>query len=143
MEERWKLIISDLKKLIVPVSIFVSYLLVGQYFLYTLCPTVLITGFPCPGCGMTRALFAFLRGNFTAAWRLHPFVYVLLAYCICFCVRRYILLKECKNHGKYLMGILCLMFAFYIYRMIRYFPGNPPISYYYGSWLYRIWSLLN
>lgn len=142
MKERWELIKSDLKKIIIPVGIFMSYLLVGRHFLYTLCPTVLITGFPCPGCGMTRALFAFLRGNFVAAWRVHPFIYVLMVYGTCFVVRRYILRKECKNDGRYLIWILCLMFVFYIYRMIRYFPGNTPMSYYYGSWFYRIWSII-
>ncbi len=31
------------------------------------------TGLPCPGCGMTRALSALCRGQFTASWALHPF----------------------------------------------------------------------
>ncbi len=43
------------------------------------------TGFPCPGCGMTRAVLAALHGDFSAAFAYHPlwillpvFTYLLL-----------------------------------------------------------------
>lgn len=48
------------------------------------CPFRNLTGFPCPGCGMTRAWFAFLRLDILAAFRYHPMFWsvpVLLAYC--------------------------------------------------------------
>lgn len=32
-----------------------------------------LTGYPCPGCGMTRALTALGHLDFGRAWRLHPF----------------------------------------------------------------------
>lgn len=34
-----------------------------------------MTGFPCPGCGLTRAMFMVLRGDFAGAWKMHPFIY--------------------------------------------------------------------
>lgn len=34
-----------------------------------------LVGAPCPGCGMTRACLALLRGDAGAAWRLHPAVF--------------------------------------------------------------------
>jgi Protein of unknown function (DUF2752) len=36
------------------------------------CPFAAVTGFPCPGCGMTRALLALVRGDWREAWRQHP-----------------------------------------------------------------------
>lgn len=45
------------------------------------CPLLHLTGIPCAGCGMTRALFAFFHGNIVAAFRCHPlFVLPLLAW---------------------------------------------------------------
>ena len=38
----------------------------------TLCPFRLLTGLPCPGCGMGHALVLALRGDFSASWRFHP-----------------------------------------------------------------------
>lgn len=37
-----------------------------------LCPTAFFFGVPCPGCGLTRASLALLRGDFAAALRFHP-----------------------------------------------------------------------
>lgn len=31
-----------------------------------------VTGLPCPGCGLSRALLALARGEWALAWRLHP-----------------------------------------------------------------------
>ena len=36
------------------------------------CPLRLATGVPCPTCGMTRALWAAARFDFSAAFRFHP-----------------------------------------------------------------------
>jgi len=38
----------------------------------TICPFALCTGTACPGCGMTRAASALLRGDFDVAMALHP-----------------------------------------------------------------------
>ena len=45
----------------------------------TLCPLRLLTGHPCPGCGMGHALVAGLRGDFSASWGFHPLGPPLLA----------------------------------------------------------------
>jgi hypothetical protein len=46
---------------------------------FILCPFRRLTGVPCPGCGMTRALAHLAKGEWTAALRDHPLAPVLAA----------------------------------------------------------------
>lgn len=43
-----------------------------------LCPSAGWLGIPCPGCGLTRATIALLRGDVAEALRFHPLVFVAL-----------------------------------------------------------------
>lgn len=43
----------------------------------TFCPFALCTGTACPGCGMTRAGSALLRGDVSGALTLHPLVFLI------------------------------------------------------------------
>lgn len=53
-------------------------LLVGAAVLFAawwkvpLCPFAMAFGIPCPGCGLSRAAFALLRGDVHAALAVHP-----------------------------------------------------------------------
>ena len=46
---------------------------------YPRCPSKLLTGFDCPGCGSLRALHSGLNGDFAAAWHYNPAVFFGLA----------------------------------------------------------------
>lgn len=37
------------------------------------CPVLELTGHPCPGCGLTRATFAMMRGDLKGMIHFHPF----------------------------------------------------------------------
>jgi hypothetical protein len=39
---------------------------------YAICPFAVFSGLPCPGCGMSRSLFALLQGNLALALHYHP-----------------------------------------------------------------------
>jgi len=41
------------------------------------CPFELLTGIPCPGCGMTRALRLAFRGNIWASFGMNPLMYLI------------------------------------------------------------------
>ena len=42
-----------------------------------LCPLRRVTGVWCPGCGLTRAAGWLVHADWTAAWKLHPWVFAL------------------------------------------------------------------
>ncbi|GAB4468852.1 MAG: hypothetical protein OHK0029_41350 [Armatimonadaceae bacterium] len=45
----------------------------------SLCLFHLLTGLPCPGCGMTRSVVSCAHGNWQTAWSFHPFGPVVFA----------------------------------------------------------------
>ena len=62
---------ANLRRKLLCLAVVALVLLLWQQFQL---PCVLrsILGFPCPGCGMTRAWLAALRLDFPAAFRWHP-----------------------------------------------------------------------
>jgi hypothetical protein len=42
------------------------------------CPILAATGIPCPGCGLTRAIMALVRGDFVQSFQIHAFASIFL-----------------------------------------------------------------
>lgn len=106
-------------------SIFAGYL-----------PFGLDHGISCPACGLTRAGIRLLHLDFKGAWKMHPFIYAFAAGVVIFAWKRYI----CKKPiGKWFKTgcVVCvvLMVIYYVWRMYRYFPDQPPMSYYHYNLL--------
>lgn len=51
--------------------------LFALWLFLTGCPINRLTGLPCPGCGMSRALFCLVKLDFAGAWYYHPLVFFL------------------------------------------------------------------
>jgi hypothetical protein len=67
------------------IVLFITWFLVREGAMRTsgfengpiLCPIRLLTGYPCPGCGGTRAMGAISLGDFERAWSLNPITFVI------------------------------------------------------------------
>ncbi len=130
LKEAADLLFQDIKNMKISILLIVVYFLLNRILFPVSCAWVAITGFPCPGCGLTRAGMEFLKGNFKEAFQIHPFIYVIIVLGIQFCIYRYILKRSQKVFVKYSIVVVSAMLCFYIYRMLFLFPGDPPMSYY-------------
>jgi hypothetical protein len=54
----------------------------SQYLWIPKCPTKLLLGIDCPGCGCQRAIHAFLHGDVRAAIHYNPFIVFALPYAL-------------------------------------------------------------
>lgn len=91
------------------------------------CPMVILTGLPCPGCGMTRAILCLFTGRLAEAWQYNPCVYLWLAAAVYVCRERYICGRPVKGIRWLAGGIAAVMICCYLYRMMTVFPGEPPM----------------
>lgn len=123
----WK----DIKDMKWAIMVIIAYFALGWKYLYSLCPVVVITGFPCPGCGLTRAGFRLLQLDFAGAFWIQPFIYLIALFIGFFGWNRYIKKQKMGIYLKsFLIVIMIGMIVFYIWRMAKFFPGDPPMSYY-------------
>lgn len=139
----WKILKSDIYEARVVILVFVLYFLFFRYILHSICPVVLTIGIPCPGCGMTRAAFCVLRLDFACAWETHPFIFPIILLAAVFCWNRYVRGRERQPALRNCAAVVGIaMILFYVWRMYEFFPGDPPMSYYSGNLLSRVWAVL-
>lgn len=81
-------------------------------------------GIPCPSCGMTRAMFAFLNGDFKASLQYNPMLLSLPVLIIMF------LFEDKLFHGKFrtisIITLVIIVLGFlvnYIFKLILFFGG--------------------
>ncbi len=113
---------DKLKRIIVPAVLSIlGYMLVAT-FLGSLCPFRQMTGFSCPGCGMTRAYRALLSGDIRGAFYYHPLFFLIPPGAL-------LIFNEEKVPPKVyniiLFIIACLFVAVYIIRMSS---GSPVMN---------------
>ena len=86
------------------------------------CPVLMITGFYCPGCGMTRAGKALFQGDFSSSFTYHPFAFIfgtgwLFLLAQLFLperIRKIIIAKSAFLEGKIpLIPLLFILFLFF------------------------------
>ncbi len=106
------------------------YYVVTRLVFRAFCPMVIITGLPCPGCGLSRAVWFFLTGQFARSFSLHPLGVFWLALLMYAAVERYGAGRRISKGLCVGLVILCAAtLCLYGYRMAVIFPDRPPVSY--------------
>lgn len=86
------------------------------------CPVQRLTGIGCPGCGLSRAAAALVRGDFAGALRLHPMVYVLPPVVLFVLFGKKPLLGSKTRERVLLWGVIALWIAIWAARLIARDP---------------------
>ena len=118
-------------------GIALSYFILMQ-FTYSTCPLLMLTGLPCPFCGMTRAGFSLLHGNFALAFKVQPMIYGAVLLAAAFIVVRYFTDKKLSCLKPWVIFFFAVLILVYICRMIRFFPDEWPMYYYEDNLLRRL-----
>ena len=123
-----ELVLSDLKMIFVPAIVILVYFIAADLVFHTSCPFAIMTGLPCPGCGITRAALLVLQFRFADAARMNFTVYLWIAVAVFFVINRYFLEKKEFPFWIFIpVGIA--MLGLWLYRMVNVFPGPAPMEY--------------
>ncbi len=71
----YSLMFSPLGSVVAPVLLAAAAMLPSNGLGIRVCLFRILSGLPCPGCGLTRALSSLLHGDWAAAFSYHPFVF--------------------------------------------------------------------
>lgn len=109
---------------------FAVYYVIVHAVFDAFCPLLVVTGFPCAGCGLTRAGLYLLRGNITQAARVNPSIFLVIIFLLYCGYFRYLQGGRIKGLPLALGILVTVTLAIYIYRMHLYFPDRAPYVYY-------------
>ena len=130
MKKIGKRIWTDIKNYYIGIIVFLIYSVIIRKVFHAFCPLLIITGFPCAGCGMTRAIYCFMTGQFVRGMNLNPAAPFWLMWFAFFIIERYVLGRDSKWIMR-MLGIVCaISLVIYLYRMITQFPAAPPMTFY-------------
>lgn len=113
-------------------AIFMYWLIVRLLF-GEFCPFRLLTGYPCPGCGLTRGCLSLLAFQFGESLAWNPAAAFWVVSIGFFLVRRYIL--GAGTGPLLFVPAAVATLAVYCYRMAAGFPGKEPMTYFGGNLL--------
>lgn len=97
----------------------------------SLCPFKMVTGFPCPGCGITKSLVYFYQGDLYRSISYHilgPFVIVFCVLAIIILVTELITKKEyfagLLYNRKLAYGLAAFLAVYHFIRLIFFVSNN-------------------
>jgi hypothetical protein len=100
----------------------------GKTGFFPVCPFRALTGFTCPGCGSTRALHHLLHGDLVGAFKLNPFMMLLLPFLFFAFVRHTDAVMRGRPimgnqlNAKYIWALFTVVLFFWAFRNTPFYP---------------------
>lgn len=135
-------VLRDARNFCVGSVLCVVFLFLLDRMLGTVCWLRLACGFPCPLCGITRAMMLFLKGDIVGAWQMNAMFYLVLLFVPIYVFFKYFVENGSKIIKAYVIIFIVIAFGYYVYRMLYWFPKQEPMLYDSDNWLNYIRKLL-
>ena len=122
---------SKMKLILILISFLIIYFILSELLDVGIpCLFYEITGYYCPGCGITRLLFFLLKLDFYQAFRYNPLIFILIIITGIYWLVKFILKKfmnisiEIPNYVYYILLVIVIIFG--ILRNIPMFDFLSP-----------------
>lgn len=99
-----------------------------------------VTGFPCPGCGTTRAWLNLFKGHVVDAFYWHPLFWLTVPLLLVAVIRQQNLFRSSRMNRFFWLSVAVMYLTVYVVRMVMLFPHTAPMDYNYHSVLYQVFQ---
>jgi hypothetical protein len=123
------LLMGDLLKYKYLILSVLAYCIIMPLLFHRVCLISIITGLPCPGCGITRALFDICTFHFVDAFAMNPSIYLWIPFLFYAFLCRYIFQKRLAHKNAIILTVCIATLIIYIIRMVLLYPNTIPMIY--------------
>ena len=120
-----------MKLILILISFLIIYFILSELLDVGIpCLFYEITGYYCPGCGITRLLFSLLKLDFYQAFRYNPLIFILIIitgiyWLVKFILKKFMIISiEIPNYVYYILLVIVIIFG--ILRNIPMFDFLSP-----------------
>lgn len=121
-------IFKDIKRGWPALAALAVYCTVTQLLFGTVCPVALATGYPCPGCGLTRSFALLVTFRWADALAFHACIVLWVGLGVYVFFRRYVFEKKGFPLAVFL-AVCAVTVVYYVWRMVNYYPSQAPLIY--------------
>ncbi|MGM9971998.1 MAG: DUF2752 domain-containing protein [Anaeroplasmataceae bacterium] len=136
-----KIFFNFLKKSWIPLVILLVYIITTHLLFETSCPIKLITGLPCPGCGMTRAFISLLKLDIIKAFNYHALFIIVPFIIFIFIFQERPIINKLFNSKILWSVVIALFIGYFIYRII-YVRPDVPMDFYKDSLINKLFKFI-
>jgi len=124
-----KKISEDIRRAGPGLTVFFLLAVFNMLLFKTVCPFAALTGFPCPGCGLTRAFESLVCGNITQAAEYNAMIFLWIPAVSLLILKRYAGFFRRVPWESVLIPVLLISFGYYVLRLKTGFPFTSPMNY--------------
>lgn len=114
------------------------YYFITDYYFHEFCPFRILTGLPCPACGITRAVLMIFRLDLYDALIMNPTAYLWIIFIIYLLWQRYFIFRWQRFNTLIVIIISIFSLVWFAFRFSQLFPQQEPYTYFNGCLLKRL-----
>ena len=117
---------NDIKNYWIGILLAIIYLIIASLLFHNVCPSKLILGLPCPGCGLTRACLHIITLDIKEAIRINASSFLWFLLILEAIIQRYLFRRRFNKIN--LTALFFVAFITIIYFLYRVFGGILPLD---------------